>query len=132
MTTKNKQKQITIRFSEDDYFKLQVLANKENLTVTQYIRMRSLKRYKNIVIANEALIKKLQEQNDLKEVELQTIKFELIERLATTLRRITSQKPYNAFLGNIRYKTIKRAYKRLKRIQTQNKGISRFEVEKKL
>ncbi|WP_375794069.1 plasmid mobilization protein, partial [Staphylococcus pseudintermedius] len=52
MTTKNKQKQITIRFSEDDYFKLQVLANKENLTVTQYIRMRSLKRYKNIVIAN--------------------------------------------------------------------------------
>ncbi|WP_390577572.1 hypothetical protein, partial [Staphylococcus pseudintermedius] len=68
----------------------QVLANKENLTVTQYIRMRSLKRYKNIVIANEALIKKLQEQNDLKEVELQTIKFELIERLATILRRRTS------------------------------------------
>ncbi|MFB3243873.1 hypothetical protein PF218_12700, partial [Staphylococcus pseudintermedius] len=90
MTTKNKQKQITIRFSEDDYFKLQVLANKENLTVTQYIRMRSLKRYKNIVIANEALIKKLQEQNDLQEVELQTIKFELIERLATILRRRTS------------------------------------------
>ncbi|MDT0899291.1 plasmid mobilization protein, partial [Staphylococcus pseudintermedius] len=80
----------TIRFSEDDYFKLQVLANKENLTVTQYIRMRSLKRYKNIVIANEALIKKLQEQNDLQEVELQTIKFELIERLATILRRRTS------------------------------------------
>ncbi|MDT0896854.1 hypothetical protein RNS31_13810, partial [Staphylococcus pseudintermedius] len=79
-----------IRFSEDDYFKLQVLANKENLTVTQYIRMRSLKRYKNIVIANEALIKKLQEQNDLQEVELQTIKFELIERLATILRRRTS------------------------------------------
>ncbi|MFP4923968.1 hypothetical protein ACJVXU_08505, partial [Staphylococcus pseudintermedius] len=74
----------------DDYFKLQVLANKENLTVTQYIRMRSLKRYKNIVIANEALIKKLQEQNDLQEVELQTIKFELIERLATILRRRTS------------------------------------------
>ncbi|RYS10506.1 hypothetical protein, partial [Staphylococcus pseudintermedius] len=68
----------------------QVLANKENLTVTQYIRMRSLKRYKNIVIANEALIKKLQEQNDLQEVELQTIKFELIERLATILRRRTS------------------------------------------
>ncbi|HAR6511066.1 TPA: hypothetical protein I1845_002677 [Staphylococcus pseudintermedius] len=90
MTTKNKQKQITIRFSEDGYFKLQVLANKENLTVTQYIRMRSLKRYKNIVIANEALIKKLQEQNDLQEVELQTIKFELIERLATILRRRTS------------------------------------------
>ncbi|EIU0281089.1 hypothetical protein L3Z59_002414 [Staphylococcus pseudintermedius] len=90
MTTKNKQKQITIRFSGDDYFKLQVLANKENLTVTQYIRMRSLKRYKNIVIANEALIKKLQEQNDLQEVELQTIKFELIERLATILRRRTS------------------------------------------
>ncbi|EGQ3573513.1 hypothetical protein I0572_002446 [Staphylococcus pseudintermedius] len=90
MTTKNKQKQITIRFFEDDYFKLQVLANKENLTVTQYIRMRSLKRYKNIVIANEALIKKLQEQNDLQEVELQTIKFELIERLATILRRRTS------------------------------------------
>ncbi|WP_142302693.1 plasmid mobilization protein [Staphylococcus delphini] len=90
MTTKNNQKQITIRFSEDDYFKLQVLANKENLTVTQYIRMRSLKRYKNIVIANEALIKKLQEQNDLQEVELQTIKFELIERLATILRRRTS------------------------------------------
>ncbi|MDK3936007.1 hypothetical protein O0D14_11730, partial [Staphylococcus pseudintermedius] len=63
---------------------------KENLTVTQYIRMRSLKRYKNIVIANEALIKKLQEQNDLQEVELQTIKFELIERLATILRRRTS------------------------------------------
>ncbi|WP_438827294.1 plasmid mobilization protein, partial [Staphylococcus pseudintermedius] len=58
MTTKNKLKQITIRFSEDDYFKLQVLANKDNLTITQYIRMRSLKRFKNIVIAKEALIKK--------------------------------------------------------------------------
>ncbi|WP_390577568.1 hypothetical protein, partial [Staphylococcus pseudintermedius] len=68
----------------------QVLANKENLTVTQYIRMRSLKRYKNVVIANEALIKKLQKQNDLQEVELQTIKHELIERLATILRRRTS------------------------------------------
>ena len=90
MTSKKKQKQITIRFSEDDYFKLQVLAAKENLTVTQYIRMRSLKRYKNIVIANEELIKKLQKENDLQEVELKTMKTELVERLVKILCARTS------------------------------------------
>ncbi|EHL7231843.1 TPA: hypothetical protein R1902_002420 [Staphylococcus delphini] len=86
MTTKNKQKQISIRLTDEEYSKIYVLSGLEHMNPTQYVKQKALTKTRPIIIKNVELIEKLQRENKYLKEEQAEVKFELIERLIVILR----------------------------------------------
>lgn len=50
MTTKNKQKQISIRLTDEEYSKIYVLSGLEHMNPTQYVKQKALTKTRPIII----------------------------------------------------------------------------------
>ncbi|EGQ0289252.1 TPA: hypothetical protein K8052_002199 [Staphylococcus pseudintermedius] len=90
MTAKNKQKQISIRLTDEEYSKIYILSALEHVNPTQYVKQKALTKTRPIVLKNIELIEKLQQENEQLKEEQAEVKRVLIERLVTILHLRTS------------------------------------------
>lgn len=90
MTAKNKQKQISIRLTDEEYSKIYVLSGLEHMNPTQYVKQKALTKTRPIIVKNIELIEKIQQENDQLKEEQAEVKRVLIERLVTILHLRTS------------------------------------------